>query len=68
MRKPNQAIQRIRHLIPTVDDVNLKLTGTKVLARLDMSQAYHQLELHKKSRYKTTFSTHVGLFRYKRWN
>ena len=68
MRKPNQAIQRIRHLIPTVDDMNLKLTGAKVFSKLDMSQGYHQLELHQDRRYITTFSTHVGLFRYKRLN
>ena len=68
MRKPNQAIQRIRHLIPTVDDVHLKLTGAKVFSKLDMSQAYHQLELHKDSQYITTFSTHAGLFRYKGLN
>lgn len=68
MRKPNQAIQRIRHLIPTVDGTNLKLTGAKVFSKLDMSQAYHQLELEEDSRYITTFSTHVRLFRYKRLN
>ena len=66
MRKPNQAIQRIKHLIPTVDDVNLKLTGAKVFSKLGMSLAYHQLELHQDSRYITTFCTHVGLFRYNR--
>lgn len=33
-----------------------------------MSQAYHQLELDEASRYITTFSTHEGLFRYKRLN
>ena len=68
MRKPNQAIHRIRHLIPTVNGVNLKLTGANVFSKLDISQAYHQLELHKDSQYITTFSTHVGLFRYKRLN
>lgn len=31
-------------------------------------QAYHQLELTELSRYITTFSTHEGLFRYKRLN
>ena len=35
---------------------------------MDLAQAYHQLELHEDSRYITTFSTHVGLFRYKRLN
>ena len=33
-----------------------------------MSQGYHQLELDEQSRYITTFSTHVGLYRYKRLN
>ena len=39
-----------------------------MFSKLDMSQAYHQLQLHENSRYITTFSTHVGLFRYKRIN
>ena len=68
MRKANQAIQRVKHLIPTVDDVNLQLTGAKIFSKLDLSQAYHQLQLHEESRYITTFSTHLGLFRYKRLN
>ena len=33
---------------------------------LDLSSGYHQLELAPESRYVTTFSTHVGLRRYKR--
>ena len=33
-----------------------------------MSQACHQLELDRQSRYITTFSTHVGLYLYKRLN
>ena len=37
-------------------------------SKLDLSQAYHQLELEKQSRYITTFSTHLGLYRYKRLN
>ena len=37
-------------------------------SKLDLSQAYHQLELDEDSRYITTFSTHLGLFRYKRLN
>ena len=41
--KANLAIQRVRHLIPAVDDVNLQLTGAKLFSKLDLSQAYHQL-------------------------
>lgn len=34
--------------------------------KLDLSAAYHQLELDESSRYITTFSIHIGLHRYKR--
>ena len=68
MRQANAAIKRVRHPIPTVEDISLKLNGAKYFSKLDLSQAYHQLELHEDSRYITTFTTHVGLFRYKRLN
>ena len=68
MRLPIEAIRRVRHPIPTVSDVSLALNGAKYFSKLDLSQAYHQLELHEQSRYITTFSTHMGLYRYKRLN
>ena len=46
----------------------MALNGAKYFSKLDLSQAYHQLELHEQSRYITTFSTHMGLYRYKRLN
>ena len=68
MRQANAAIKRVRHPITTVEDISLELNGAKYFSKLDLSQAYHQLELHEDSRYITTFTTHVGLFRYKRLN
>ena len=68
MREANAAIKRVRHPIPTVEDVSFELNGAKYFSKLDLSQAYHQFELDEASRYITTFSTHVGLFRYKRLN
>ena len=68
MRMANGAIKRVRHPIPTVEDISLELNGAQWFSKLDLSQAYHQLELDEGSRYITTFSTHVGLFRYKRLN
>ena len=65
MRQANEAIKRVRHPIPTVDDVSFELNGAQYFSKLDLSQAYHQLELDEASRYITTFSTHIGLFRYK---
>ena len=68
MRCANEAIKRVRHPIPTVDDVSFELNGAQYFSKLDLSQAYHQLELEEESRYITTFSTHLGLYRYKRLN
>ncbi|KAL1424138.1 hypothetical protein MTO96_003636 [Rhipicephalus appendiculatus] len=68
MRVVNTAIQRERHLCPTVDDIIVALNGATVFSNLDLKNGYHQLELDAPSRQLTTFSTHVGLFRYKRLN
>ena len=68
MRAVNKAIQRERHITPTIYDVIADLNDAKVFSKLDLNQGYHQLELSEELRYVTTFSTHVGLRRYKRLN
>lgn len=68
MRQANTAIQRERHLTPTMDDVIHELNGATIFSKLDLTSGYHQLELHPNSRYITTFTTHLGLRRYKRLN
>ena len=65
-RVANTAIRRVRYLIPTVDDISLDLIEAKYFSKLDLNEAYHQLELEPASRGITAFSTHVGLYRYKR--
>ena len=66
MREANRAIEREKHLMPNIDELIADMNGPTVFSTLDLSQGYHQLELHPESRYITTFSTHIGLFRYKR--
>ena len=66
MRQANTAIQRERHLTPTMNDVIHELNGARVFSKLDLNKGYHQLELHPDSRYITTFTNHLGLRRYKR--
>ena len=68
MRMPNKAIKRVRHPMPTVNDISVELNGAKYFSKLDLAQAYHQLPLHKDSRYITTFNIHLGLYRYTRLN
>jgi len=44
------------------------LNGMAVFSKLDLNQGYNQLDLDLDSRYITTFSTHIGLWRFKRMN
>ena len=66
MRLPNKAIERERHITPTIDDIITELNGAQLFSKIDLNNGYHQLVLHEESRYITTFTTHVGLRRYKR--
>ena len=49
-------------------DISHELNGAKFFTKLDLTQAYHQLELAPESRQITKFITHAGLFRFKRLN
>ena len=66
MRAANQAIERERHPVPTVEDLIVDLNGATVFSKIDLNQGYHQLELDEDSQSITTFATHIGWFRYKR--
>ena len=68
MRQANKAIKRERHVTPTVKEMIGDLNGARVFSKLDLNQGYNQLELAPESRYITTFSSHMGLMRYKRLN
>ena len=68
MREPNKAIERTRNIIPTVEELKLEVNGATVFSKLDLKNGFHQLQLEENSIHITTFSTHLGLFRYKRLN
>ena len=52
--------------IPKVEDLFTKLQGGKSFTKLDMRQAYQQLELAEESREYVVITTPKGLFRYTR--
>ena len=54
------------YLLPTIEEMLAKLSGGDKFTKLDLSQAYHQLELDPASRPYTTISTHKGLYEYVR--
>ncbi|XP_062558121.1 uncharacterized protein K02A2.6-like [Armigeres subalbatus] len=66
MRQLNKAILRETHPLPTIEEIRWKINGAKYFSRLDIKDAFHQLQLDDDSKSLTTFITHRGLFRYKR--
>ena len=66
MKFPNEAIQREHFPLPVIDTLLNKLKGSRYFSRLDITSAYHHVELHPDSRSITTFMTSRGLMRFKR--
>lgn len=62
MRQVNKAVLRETHPLPTIEDVRWKLNGAVYFSRLDIKDAFHQLELDDESKPLTTFITHKGKF------
>ena len=61
MRAANKAIKRERHSTPTLTELVNILNGSVDYSKVDLNQAYNQLEIAEESRYITTcFSTYSG--------
>ena len=65
MRRANEAIERERHPIPTLEQVKQEINNAMLFSKKDLRMGYHQLELHEGSRPITTFSTPISLRRFK---
>ena len=68
MRRPNQAVIRERHPIPSVDELLQDMNQSRIFSKIDLREGFNQYVLTPESRDITTFCTHVGLFRWKRLN
>lgn len=66
MRRANAAIRRENHPLQIMDKLLPRVRDAKYFSKLDIRDAFHQLDLHPDSRHITTFITSRGLFRYKR--
>lgn len=55
-----------RYPLPSINEVVHKVSSGKVFAKLDLRQAYSQLELADFCKKYTTINTHLGLFQYNR--
>ncbi|KMQ92700.1 hypothetical protein RF55_7276 [Lasius niger] len=66
MRRANMAIIRENHPLPTMDQILPQFRNAKYFSKLDVRNAFHQIEITPQSRHITTFITSKGLYRYKR--
>ena len=59
----NKVLKPKIHPIPMVTHVFAEIGGSKFFAKLDLSQAYLQLEVDEESAIAQTITTHLGLFK-----
>ena len=62
----NEVSKLDNYPIPKTEDLLAQLGGGVQFIKLDLSQAYQQLELEKDSKKYTTINTHKGPFEYNR--
>ena len=65
-RPPNTAIKRQNYPIPPIESILDELSGARYFSKIDLKNAYCQIELDKESSNLTTFITERGLLRHKR--
>ena len=62
----NPELQPERCPLPRIEDIFADLAGGQKFSKIDLRQAYHQLEIEEDSKKYLTINTHTGLFQYNR--
>ena len=65
-RQVNKAILREKYPIPTIESIIDEMSDAKVFSKIDLREAYTQIELHEQSRHLTNFVTEHGVYRFTR--
>ena len=62
----NQAVKRIHHHTPTLEEITHKFKGSTVFSKLDACHRYWSVVLNEESSYLTTFNSPFGRFKFTR--
>lgn len=62
----NPQLQTEQYPLPRIDDIFAKLAGGQKFTKIDLRQAYHQMEVEEESQEYLTKNTHQGLYQYNR--
>lgn len=66
LRKLNEAVCREEFQIPTIEELAIKATGSKVFSKCDLKSGFWQVPIAKDSEKYLAFSTPVGRFCYQK--
>ena len=55
----NKAITRTQYHSSTVNDLFVKLNGSKIFTKLGMRSAFHQIEIDQDTQFITTFQSDI---------
>ena len=62
----NDALQDYYYPLPSPEEIFCKLNGGKIFSKIDLSDAYLQIEVDEESSKLLCINTHRGLFKYNR--
>lgn len=62
----NKCIKQNKYLIPTVEDISMKLYGAKIFSVLDLKDGFWHVELDEESKKLVTFATPFGNYQFNR--
>ena len=62
----NPELQAEQYPLPPIEDIFAKINGGQKFSKIDLRQAYHQLEVEEDSKEYLTINAHMGLFQYNR--
>lgn len=62
----NPVLKVDQYPLPKIDDIFANLSGGKKFSKIDLTQAYHQMELDEASKQLLVINTHKGLYMYNR--
>ena len=60
----NPLLETEEYPLPRIDDIFVKLAGEQRFTKINLKQAYHQMEVEEESQEYLTINTHQGLYRY----
>ncbi|XP_062864461.1 uncharacterized protein K02A2.6-like [Trichomycterus rosablanca] len=62
----NPVLRTVQYPLPRIEDIFSSLAGGEKFSKIDLSQAYLQMEVEESSRKFLTINTHKGLYQYNR--